>query len=67
MSNQPLTGRHRYRVGLFGRVILQVEYAFIEPHTSLDNRSTDWRLTGRAWRDATVEDITASKTQPDAT
>ena len=57
MSQNPLTGGRRYRVGLFGRIILQVEYATLEPHPAPDRRSTDWKYTGRAWRDATVEDL----------
>lgn len=54
-----LTGRHRHRAGWFGRLILQVEYATMEPHPGTEGRGTDWKPTGREWRDATVEDLAA--------
>ena len=54
MSN-PLTGRSRYRLGWFGKLVLQVEYATLQPHDA--GARTDWKWTGRAWRDARCEDL----------
>lgn len=53
-----LTGRTRYRVGWFGKLVLQVEYATREAHPGTQGRGTDWKWTGRAWRDARCEDFT---------
>ncbi len=59
-----LTGRTRYRVGWFGRLIVQVEYATRQPHAGTEGRGTDWLWTGREWRDARCEDFTRSDVKP---
>jgi hypothetical protein len=43
------TGRRRYRTGMFGKLILQVEWIYYNPQLGDDVR---------VWRDATLGDLT---------
>lgn len=45
-----LTGKTRYRAGLFGKLILQVEESYFDDHPL----GTD---TKRKWRDARIDDL----------
>lgn len=63
-SEVELTGQQRFRVGWFGKLILQVEYveqfaAQPCPHT-FDMPPWDGK-TQTGWRDARLEDITTDK------
>lgn len=49
--NNHLTGKFRFRTNWFGKLILQVEYTYID---YVGDSSTD----RRNWRDARVEDLT---------
>lgn len=49
--NNHLTGKFRFRTNVFGKLILQVEYVYVDYQ---GDSSTD----RRNWRDARVEDLT---------
>ncbi len=46
-----LTGKTRFRTTAFGKLILQVEYSYVDYHS-------DSSTTRVNWRDAKVEDLT---------
>ena len=54
MEQEKLTGKRRYRIGAFGKVILQVEFVnrYEDPMTF-----TSSGLEYTYWRDAALEDI----------
>ena len=54
-----LTGKKRYRVSIFGKVILQVETEIVEFNPGYHCPAPD--LIGTRWRDATSEDIEVFK------
>lgn len=51
-----LTGKRRYRKGMFGCLILQVE----QVHRMRDRDEDEYRIV--SWRDARIEDLTEEPT-----
>ncbi|NOV15887.1 hypothetical protein E5S70_07275 [Ensifer adhaerens] len=53
-----LTGRYRYRLGWFGRLVLQVEQSYrAVDYGKRPQPGVDRTFEARRWRDATIEDI----------